>query len=77
MAESPILRRDVAFPSRERTPELIFKVFRAEAYWKWCLVDGENSIIAESSKVYRTQEDCEQAIKIIKLKILKAGTKIE
>ena len=72
-----MLRKDHTFSSRERSPELVFKVFQAENNWKWKLVDGDDLIIAESKKVFRSQEDCEHAIRVIKLKILKAGTEIE
>ena len=73
-----MLRNGQALRSKEEdTAGLVFRVFQSQGYWKWKLIDDESSIIAESKSIYRTREDAEQGIKIIKLKILKAEIEVE
>ena len=72
-----MLKRDLNLPAKGRNQQWLFRMFQAEGYWKWKLIDGVGSTIAESKKLYRTPEGCKQGIKVVQLEILKAESEIE
>jgi uncharacterized protein YegP (UPF0339 family) len=76
MPDKPILRNVQSFAEREKTPEWKFIILQENSVWKWLLQDSEAVTVAESRRQYKSREDCERGINIIRLKILRAGVAV-